>query len=81
MSAITMTLDLEGDASAAVISLLRQFPKGARVKVAVSEIVPLAPAPSLEEYRRKVAVARQRAPGSPWKSTAEAMKALREGEE
>ena len=64
-----------------VADLLRQFPKGSRVKLAISEVPPLAPVPSLEAYREMVSAAQSKAPGGPWKTTAEAMKALREGED
>ena len=81
MSAITATLAVEDDVATVVANMLRQFPKGSRVKLAISEVPATAPVPSLDEYRRLVAAARQQAPGSPWKTTAETMKALREGEE
>ncbi len=81
MSAITATLDLEDDATAIVANMLRQFPKGSRVKLAISEVPPATPVPGLEEYRQMVADARRKAPGRPWRTTAEAMQALREGEE
>ena len=80
MSAITATLDLEDDMTAVVTNMLRQFPKGSRVKLAISEVPPATPVPSLEEYRQMIATARQKAPRGPWTTTAEAMKALREGE-
>jgi hypothetical protein len=81
MSAITVTLDLEDDMTAVVANMLRQFPKGSRLKLAISEVPPEAPVPSLEAYRQTIAAARQKAPGGPWKTTAETMKALREGED
>lgn len=81
MSVITATLDLEDDVTATVAEMLRQFPKGARVKLAITEVPPATPVPGLEEYRKMVAAARRKAPGSPWKTTAETMQALREGEE
>lgn len=34
-----------------------------------------------DEYRQKIAAARQKAPRGPWATTAETMKAIREGEE
>ena len=80
MSAITATLDVQDDVSAVVAEMLRQFPKGARVQLAISEVPPPAPVPGLDEYRQMIAAARQRAPRSPWKTTAETMSALREGE-
>ena len=80
MSAITATLFVEDDVSAVVANLLRQFPKGSRVKLAITEVPPGGAVPGLEDYRQMVAAARGRAPRSPWKTTAEAMTALREGE-
>ena len=80
MSAITATVDIEDDVTGIVTNLLRQFPRGTRVKLAISEVPAAAPVPSLEEYRRRVAAARAQAPRSPWRTTAETMQALREGE-
>lgn len=81
MSAISTTIDLGDDMTAVVADLLRQFPKGSRVKLAISEVPPATPVPDLDEYRGMIAAARQNAPRSPWKTTAETMKAVREGEE
>lgn len=81
MSAITVTLDLDDDMTAVIAKMLRQFPKGARVKLAISEVPPAAPVPSLDDYRQAIANARQKAPRNPWQTTAETMKALREGED
>ena len=81
MSAITATLDLEDDMTTVVANLLRQFPKGSRVQLAISEVQPATPVPSLDEYRQGIAAARQRAPRGPWATTAETMNAIREGEE
>ncbi len=80
MSAITTTLDVGEHASTVVAEMLRQFPRGSRVQVAISAVPSAAPTPSLAEYRRMIAAARQSAPRSPWKTTAETMGALREGE-
>jgi len=80
MSAITATLDLDDDMTSVVTDMLRQFPKGSRVKLAISQVPPEAPVPNLDEYRQKIAAARQKAPRSPWTTTAETMKVLREGE-
>ncbi len=80
MSEITATLDIEGDISTVVAEMLRRFPKGSRVKLAISAVPPAGPVPSLEEYQQMIAAARQQAPLSPWKTTAETMSALREGE-
>lgn len=81
MSAITATVDLADDMTTVVTNLLRQFPKGTRVKLAISEVPPANPVPSLEEYRQIIATARDKAPRGPWTTTAETMKALREGEQ
>lgn len=81
MGAITATVDLEDDMTTVVTNLLRQFPKGTRVKLAISEVPRANPVPSLEEYRQIIATARDKAPRGPWTTTAETMKALREGEQ
>ena len=81
VSAISATLQIEDDASTIVAEMLRQFPKGSRVKLDISEVPALGPVPGLDEYRRVIALAREMAPRGPWKTTAEAMHALREGEE
>lgn len=81
MGAIIATLDLKDDMTQVVANMVRQFPKGSRVQLAISELAPDTPVPTLDEYRQEIATARQKAPASPWKTTAETMKALREGEE
>jgi hypothetical protein len=80
MSAITATLDLKDDMTSVVTNILRQFPRGSRVKLAISEIPAVTPAPSLDEYRQMIATARLQTPRGPWATTAETIKALREGE-
>lgn len=81
MSTITATIEVEGDVSGVVAELLHRFPKGSRVQLAISEVPPALPVPGLEKYRQRVAAARRQAPPSPWRTTAETMKALREGED
>lgn len=81
MSTITATLDMKDDVAGIVTNLLRQFPRGSRIKLAISELPSPAPVPGLEEYRLRIAAARAQAPRSPWPTTPETMKALREGEE
>jgi hypothetical protein len=81
MSAITATFEIQDDAPRVVMDLLKQFPKGSRVRLAISQEIPAESMPDLDEYRRMVALARQQTPPSPWASTTEAMKVLREGEE
>ncbi|HEV7405429.1 MAG TPA: hypothetical protein VGO11_20970 [Chthoniobacteraceae bacterium] len=80
MSTLSATIQVEDDVSTVVAEMLRQFPKGSRVQLAISEVRPAGPVPSLDEYRQMVAVARRQAPRSPWKTTAETTSALREGE-
>ncbi len=80
MSVITATLEIEDNVSTIVAGMLRQFPKGNRVQLAISEVTAATLVPSLEEYRQMIATARAQAPRSPWKTTEETMKALREGE-
>lgn len=81
MSTITATIEVEDDVSGVVAELLHRFPKGSRVQLSLSEVPPARPVPGLEEYRQGVAAARRLAPPSPWVTTAETMKALREGED
>ncbi|MFN0075035.1 MAG: hypothetical protein ACKVY0_01040 [Prosthecobacter sp.] len=81
MSTLTATIDIRDDAPSVIAALLRQFPKGSRVKLAMSQDDSAAPLHGLDEYRLKVQTARQAAPACSWKTTDAAMKALREGEE
>lgn len=81
MSTLTATIDIQDDAPGVIAALLRQFPKGSRVKLAMSQDDGVAPLHGLDEYRLRVKAARQAAPACAWKTTSEAMKALREGEE
>jgi hypothetical protein len=81
MSAISATLQIKDGAPAIVAEMLRQFPEGSLVKLDICEVPASGTVPSLDEYRHTIAAAREKAPRSPWKTTAEAMSALREGEE
>lgn len=81
MSSITATFDVQDNVSALVEDMLRQFPKGSRIRVAVSEVQGAQPPPPLAEYRSAIAAARQKVSRGPWKTTAEAMQSLRETEE
>lgn len=80
MTAYTATIQVEDDMSAVVKELLRPFPKGTRIRIALTELAPAAPVPDLETYRQTIAKARQAAPAHPWQTTKETMQALREGE-
>ena len=81
MSAVTATFKIGEDSAVMVTEILRQFPKGIQVKLAVSEVPQPDAVPDIEEYRRILDAARKQAPPLPWRTTAEAMQALREGEE
>ena len=81
MTAVTSTFKIGADSAVMVTEILRQFPKGIQVKWAVSEMPHPEAVPDLEEYRRILAAARKQAPPLPWRTTAEAMQVLREGEE
>ena len=81
MSTLTATIAVQDDAAGVIAALLRQFPKGSRVKLAISQDdEPASSLAGLEESQRMVKEAREQAPACPWTTTAEAMKALREGE-
>ena len=80
MTALTATIQIEEDMSAIVEELLRSFPKGSRVQVALTELSPPCPVPDLHTYRQSIAKAREAAPVNPWKTSNETMQALREGD-
>lgn len=79
MSAVAATFKIGEDSAVMVSEILRQFPKGIQVKLAVSEVPQPAAVPDLEEYRRILDAARKQVPPLPWRTTVEAMQALREG--
>lgn len=80
MSAVTATIDLADDSTEIVAGLLQQFPRGSRVKLLITEVRADRTVPSIEEYKLAIAAARQLV-RSPWGTTAEALKAIREEEE
>ncbi len=80
MRVVTATFNIGDNAAEVVAEILCQFPKGVRVKLAVSEVPQQQLVPGLEEYRTIIEKARRQAPQSPWQTTAETMQALREGE-
>lgn len=59
MNNFTATFDLEDDATAVVTDLLRQFPLGARVRLAIFEVPREASVTGLNEYRQRVVEASQ----------------------
>ena len=81
ISAVTDTFKIGEDSAVMVTEILRQFPKGMQVKLAVSEVPQPDAVPDLEDYRRILDAARKQASPLPWRTTAEAMQALREGGE
>ena len=80
MTAFTATIQIEEDMSGVLTELLRPFPKGTRIRVALTELAPAAPIPDLDTYRRRIEKARAEAPVNPWMTSKETMQALREGE-
>ena len=83
MATITETIEVGDGAQESLRQLLSRFPKGRRVRVMFTEEVgsDSAESVSLEDYRAQVAAARKAAPQSPWSTTEEALRELREAEE
>lgn len=66
MGAVTTTFEIQDDSPRIVMDLLKQFPKGSRVRLAISQEAPAEVVPNLDEYRGMIASARQHVPRSPW---------------
>lgn len=82
MSTMTATIGEKDDAPGIIASLLRQFPKGRRIRVSLTdEGEPSVAVPSLDEFMSRIEAARKASPPGPWLTTEEAMHALREGEQ
>lgn len=81
MSTINATIDVGDDSAGVIAGLLRSFPKGRRVRVALTD-EPAAPepVPTLDAFLARIEAARRLAPPCPWETTEEALKNLREGE-
>ena len=81
MSTINATVDVGDDSAGVIAGLLQRFPKGRRVRVALTD-EPAAPAqiPTLDEFMARIEAARRQAPPCPWETTEEALRDLREGE-
>ncbi len=80
MSTINATIDIGEDSVDAIVALLSRFPKGHRVRVALTDepSTPM-PVPSLDEFTARVEAARLKLRHVPWITTDEAMRDLREG--
>ncbi len=80
MSTINTTIRVGDDSAVIIAGLLSRFGKGRRVRVALTD-EPSAPAqvPSLAELTARVEAARRKLPPSPWATTEEALRDLREG--
>jgi hypothetical protein len=81
MSTINTTIHVGDDSAGIIAGLLSRFTKGQRVRVALTD-EPSAPeqVPSLAEFTARIDAARQKLPPSPWTTTDEALRDLREGE-
>lgn len=82
MSTLSATIAVQDEAPDIIAQLLRQFPKGRRIRVDLTdegEVSPLVP--NLEAFMERIEAARKAVPASPWQTTEEALRALREGEE
>lgn len=81
MSTLSTTIDVSDDALQKLSELLAKFPKGSRVRVALSEEpVVKSEIPPLAEYSAQIKAVLSTLPPSPWASTDEAMADLRAGE-
>ena len=82
MSTINATIDVGDDSACVIAGLLRGFPKGRRVRVALSdEPETPTPVPTLAEFMTRLETARRLAPPGPWETTEAALRDLREGEQ
>ncbi len=82
MSAINATIAVGDDSAGVIAGRLRGFPKGPRVRVALSdEPEAPAPVPTLTEYMTRLETARRLAPPCPWETPEAALRDLREGEQ
>ncbi|MDZ4288939.1 MAG: hypothetical protein U0984_13315 [Prosthecobacter sp.] len=82
MQTITTTISVGDDATSAIATLLKQFPRGSRVRLALSPLAGESGETNVTEYRDRVAKARRQfAAKCPWTTTAEAIRDLREGEQ
>jgi hypothetical protein len=81
MSTINATIDVGDDSAGVIAELLQRFPKGQRVRVAISdEPGESVQVPTLAEFMAQIDAARATLPTSPWTTTEEAMLDLRGGE-
>lgn len=81
MSTINTTINIGDDSAGVIAGLLSRFAKGQRVRIALTD-EPNIPVqvPTLAEFTARIEAARRELPLSPWSSTEEAMRDLREGE-
>jgi hypothetical protein len=79
MSTINTTIRVGADSAVIIAGLLSRFGKGRRVALTEEPSAP-AQVPSLAELTDRVEAARRKLPPSPWATTEEALRDLREGE-
>lgn len=82
MATITETVELGDGAQGLLTRLLSRFPKGARLRIVVTDDDSFNrdAIANLEDYRARVAAARAAAPKSPWSTTEAALRDLRAAE-
>jgi hypothetical protein len=82
MEDVTATISVGDEGSlGTVAALLGKFPRGSKVRLAVSKVQETEAPPGLDEYRARVAQARRDfVKAFPWSSPKEALRDLREGE-
>lgn len=51
------------------------------IRNTTSEVAPVLPVPTIDEYQQMIAEARRNVPPCPWTSTADALRDLRAGED
>ncbi len=81
MNTLTTTVAVEDGAARIIAELLQKFPKGRRIRVALTDEGDIQrEVPSPEDFAARIAAARKAVPPCPWTTTDDAMRELREGE-
>ena len=81
MSTVTASIAVGDDSARVIAGILKSFPKGQRVRVAVTEeVADPNDVASVDGFRARLDEARKLSPICPWETTESALAALREGE-